>query len=148
MDFQGYLHADHHACLCLCGFFFPFFPPQRRLKKASVSRQPGPASGQEESPIILAKSIKRPWGHDVAEGNKFLESNANTTGFQNQFGKLRTVDLFVIIEGAYKCKVAAVGRVQGSAHSQVKDRHALYSKLLPERRAALDEYLGHSESFN
>ena len=28
-------------------------------------------------PVVLAKSIKRPWCHDVADGNKFFESNAN-----------------------------------------------------------------------
>lgn len=100
------------------------------------------------APRILAKSIKRPWCNDVADGNKFFECNANRRCFRNEFGKLNANDLFIIVEEASKCKVVAVGRVRGPAESKVQDRAVLYSMLLPHRREALDAYLGAAPSFN
>ncbi len=101
------------------------------------------------APSIFAKSVKRPWFEDVANGDKFFESVANTARRRNgQFANLQANDFFVILGAATRCKVAAIGCVSGPAKNGMVDRGILYAKLLPERRKALDDEFGDSPSFN
>lgn len=95
---------------------------------------------------ILAKVIQEPWCDDVADGSKWFECVANKLRWHNQFKQLVSGDLFVILRPGLS--LTAVGRVSAAASPQEVNRGILYSKVGPERRKALDAYLGDAETFD
>ena len=117
-------------------------PSSSAIKKV-VEREAPP-----RGPSIFAKVVKFPWCDDVAAGNKFFESVANKGRRNGQFKPLQANDYFVVLGAGTHCQVMAVGRLAGRAVSDVSDRAVLYSKLLPERKEALDEEFGMAPSFN
>ena len=96
---------------------------------------------------VFAKSIRRPWANDVANGDKFFECVANEKRWENKLQRLGTGSLLIIVE-AESASVMAVGEVAHPAVTRMQNRAALYSMVLPERRPDLDAYLGAAKDFD
>ncbi len=95
---------------------------------------------------VVLKVIDSIWASDIAAGIKFFECVANRR-WNNLFKGLTAGDLFIIAEKG-TLKVTAVGEVASAPRTKVAERDILYCMLLPERHAALDEYLADAATFD
>ena len=105
-----------------------------------------PAPETYDTKRVVLKVIDSIWASDIAAGIKFFECVANRR-WNNLFKGLTAGDLFIVAEKG-TLKVTAVGEVASAPRTKVAERDVLYCILLPERHAALDEYLADAATFD
>ena len=99
------------------------------------------------SPMVFLKVIEPIWATEVADGLKMFECIANKKTWQNQFKRLCSGDIFIVVVKRTG-GVAAVCEVASTAAARVHDRAVLTCKLRESLHPALDAYLGDAESFD
>ena len=89
--------------------------------------------------MVFMKVLQPIWAIEVADGMKMFECVANKKRWQNQFNRLGSGDLLIIVMKG-RDKVSAVCEVASAATVKETNRDLLRSKLQESRHAALDAY--------